>query len=302
MTTQALETTVTKAEEPVDTFAEAFKLATQDDAPDADNVQLEIAKAAVEEPAPPEQTNFDPVIKEPVVAVEEPKAPAVEEPKAPGVEEPKAPAVDDGSMNRFVEALTQKVAAPAPQQTQQQAPALFTDVEAKLLQDYEADFPEVARAEALRRRAENQVLVQHIFSQVAQALRPIQEALGGVVETTHVENLHKAVPDYDDVRDKVVNWVGTQPAYLRAAYEHVIQEGTVDEVADLITRYRTATGAAPAAAAPVAVMAKKDVELPDTAKRAAAALAPVASKRTAVVRGSDPTDFDGAFSQFAKEL
>lgn len=298
MTTQALETTVTKAEEPVDTFAEAFKLATQDDAPDAASVQPEIAKAAVEEPAPPEQTNFDPVTKEPVVAVEEPKAPVVEEPKAP--------AVDDGLMNRFVEALTQKVAAPAPQQTQQQtqqqAPALFTDVEAKLLQDYEADFPEVARAEALRRRAENQVLVQHIFSQVAQALRPIQEALGGVVETTHVENLHKVVPDYDDVRDKVVNWVGTQPAYLRAAYEHVIQEGTVDEVADLITRYRTATGAAPAAAAPVAVTTKKDVELPDTAKRAAAALAPVASKRTAVVRGSDPTDFDGAFSQFAKEL
>jgi hypothetical protein len=293
MTTQALETTVTKAEEPVDTFAEAFKLATQDDAPDAASVQPEIAKAAVEEPAPPappEQTNFDPVTTEPVVAVEEPKAPAV----------------DDGLMNRFVEALTQKVAAPAPQQTQQQtqqqAPALFTDVEAKLLQDYEADFPEVARAEALRRRAENQVLVQHIFSQVAQALRPIQEALGGVVETTHVENLHKVVPDYDDVRDKVVNWVGTQPAYLRAAYEHVIQEGTVDEVADLITRYRTATGAAPAAAAPVAVTTKKDVELPDTAKRAAAALAPVASKRTAVVRGSDPTDFDGAFSQFAKEL
>ncbi len=71
----------------------------------------------------------------------------------------------------------------------------------------------------------------------------------------------------------------TQPKYLQPAYQHVIENGTADEVIDLIGQWRTSTGAA----VPAAVVASKsDTELSTAAKKAAAALAPVTSKRTAV--------------------
>ena len=191
--------------------------------------------------------------------------------------------------------------APQPAQVrpeQQQAP-LFSAEEATFLSEYEKDFPDVARAEGLRRRAENNVLVQHIFNEVAKVLKPIQDAAFGVMEQQHTANLHQAAPDYDAVRDKVLDWVETQPSYLQVAYKHVIEQGTVTEVADLINRYKASTGVAPAAtAAASAAPAAKETELPAAAKQAAAALAPVGSKRSVAAKG-EPSTFDDAFAAFA---
>ena len=118
-------------------------------------------------------------------------------------------------------------------------------------------------------------------------------------ERTHLNDLHTSINDYDDVRDKVINWVGRQPAYLQAAYNHVIKQGTVDEVADLVNRYKLETGA-PTRAAPAS--RKTETELPTATKQAAAALAPVSSKRSAVIAGQDPNDFESAFASFADKL
>jgi hypothetical protein len=119
-----------------------------------------------------------------------------------------------------------------------------------------------------------------------------------------VQQLQHTVSDYDTVRDQVIAWAQTQPAYLQPAYQHVIQRGTVDEVADLINRWRAETGtavAAPVAAASVpATPAKRtDTELPTATKQAAAALAPVSSKRSTIAQEADPNDFESAFSHFA---
>jgi hypothetical protein len=98
------------------------------------------------------------------------------------------------------------------------------------------------------------------------------------------------------LRDQVVAWTEKQPTYLQAAYKQVIQQGTVDEVKDLIARYRKETGVG----ASTVTSAKKDTELSDSAKQAAASLAPVSTKRSVVAQQEDLSNFDAAFSKFTE--
>ena len=150
----------------------------------------------------------------------------------------------------------------------------------------------------MRRRAEYRELVNHVFSEVAKELGPIAQTMKTLAERAQLTDLREAVEDYDDVRDKVVDWVNNQPAYLQNAYKHVIQQGTPDEVADLVARYKKET----APATPPVTARKAESELPTTTKQAVAALAPVSSKRSTVAVADDPNDFEGAFAAAAKVL
>jgi hypothetical protein len=75
----------------------------------------------------------------------------------------------------------------------------------------------------------------------------------------------------------------------------VAQQGTPAEVADLVGRYKLATGlqAKAALAAPTAPAPQ--------VRKAAAALAPVKSARSNVAETA-PEDFDSAFAAFAKAV
>jgi siderophore synthetase component len=140
--------------------------------------------------------------------------------------------------------------------------------------------------------------VGYVFQEVAKELSPLLGQVRNLSERAQLSDLQGRVENYAQDRDAVVEWAQKQPAYLRAAYNHVIQQGTVDEVADLITRFRQDTGAQRAAPA----AAKPKTDLPAATKQAAAALAPVSSKRSAVIRGTDPNDFESAFEEFAGKL
>ena len=176
-------------------------------------------------------------------------------------------------------------------------PDLYTADERTLLSEYEKDWPDVAKAEALRRRGEYRDLVNHVFREVAKELGPISQTLKTLAERTHLSDLHERVEDYDDVRDKVVEWVNNQPSYLQNAYKHVITQGTPDEIADLVARYKNET----APTKPTVTTQKPEAELPASTKQAVAALAPVSSKRSTIVQSDDPNDFEGAFAAFAKQ-
>ena len=186
---------------------------------------------------------------------------------------------------------------PEPTAQAEPEPEIYTADEKALLDEYEKDWPDVAKAEALRRRAEYRDLVNHVFREVAKELGPISQTLRTLAERTHLSDLHEKVEDYDDVRDKVVDWVNNQPSYLQNAYKHVIQQGTPDEIADLVARYKNET----APTQPATTTRKTEAELPATTKQAVAALAPVSSKRSTVVQADDPNDFEGAFAAFAKQ-
>lgn len=280
----------------------------EDTAPNADNFELafdrlaELAEQPADAPVDAAPAAEAPVAEAP--AAEEPaaEAPAAEEP--PAEEPPAAPAPSEDMLERLARMVAEKESqqhyVPQEQQMQPQhvpQPEYFTPEETEFLSTYEKEWPDVARAEAIRRRAEYKQLVGYVFQEVAKELSPLLGVVNTLSERTHLSDLQSRVENYAQDRDAVVEWAQKQPAYLRAAYNHVIQNGTVDEVSDLITRYRQETGAQRAAPP-----AARTTDLPAATKQAAAALAPVSSKRSAVIQGTDPNDFESAFAQFAGKL
>ena len=221
--------------------------------------------------------------------------------EAPAPKEPqKAPAEQD-IIDRLAQAVKERVQPvqvpqePQYQQTYEPQPVL-TQEDYKTLEAFDKDWPDVSKAINLILKEQTNAVVNHVFREFAQEFRPVAQRVMQMQQERHVEQLHTRVNDYDDVRDKVVEWAMQQPPYLRAAYGHVIQQGTAEEVADLIERYRAANAPPPAPVAPVQQQPK---QLSPQVKKAAAALAPVQSKRSNVVRTDDPSDFEGAFSRFA---
>lgn len=214
----------------------------------------------------------------------------------------------DDALTRIADLLADRRAAPAPnimdapQPTRQQ----FSPEDTAFLTQYHADFGDVAKAESMLRRAEYNLLTTHIFQEVAKTFGPRMALLEQLADGAAYTALTAQVPDYDVNRDKVVDWVKTQPAYLQAAYNHVIQNGTVTEITDLFNRYSKETGA-PAPAAQVgaggtggAPPEKTAVELSSAVKAVAARLAPVNTKRSAPTQGA-PTSFEDAFAMYARE-
>lgn len=221
--------------------------------------------------------------------------------EAPAPKEPqKAPEQD--IIDRLAQAVKERVQPPPQQpqhpqyeQTYEPQPVLTQD-DYKTLEAFDKDWPDVSKAINLILKEQTNAVVNHVFREFAQEFRPVAQRVMQMQQERHVEQLHTRVNDYDDVRDKVIDWAMQQPPYLRAAYGHVIQNGTAEEVADLIERYRAANAPPPA---PVAQAAPQPKQLSPAVKKAAAALAPVQSKRSNVVRTDDPGDFEGAFSRFA---
>jgi hypothetical protein len=211
---------------------------------------------------------------------------------------------EDPATDALIERLANLVKdAPAkPEGKQEQAPAakaeeeqpIYAADEVEFLKKYEEDWADVAKGEALKRKAEYNELLKYAFTEVAKQLQPLLETVEVLSNRTHLTDLREKVNDYDTVRDKVVSWVEEQPTYLQTAYKQVIQQGTADEVADLISRYRQATGDA----AKGTSQKPKVVELSDHAKKAAEELAPVDTKRS-VIPQDEPSDFDSAFDRWA---
>lgn len=241
---------------------------------------------------------------------EAPAAQAPEAKKAAQQAEQQQRMTEEEILQRFAKIVKETPTEPQQQQQPQQTQQVpdYSQEEVQLLNAYEKDWSDVSRAESLKRRAEYRHLTQYIFDQFMQQFAPLADMVNTLASRTHVNDLHTAVEDYDDLRDKVVNWALSedQPAYLRAAYSHVIQNGSVEEIKDLVGRYRAATGTAGGGAQGAQMTTgqpakAKGTELPAAAKQAAASLAPVSSKRTAVVQQVSKENFDDAFAQFAKE-
>lgn len=223
------------------------------------------------------------------------------------------PQIDDNELVKRLAGLI-RTAEPVDDKTTQQQPvdplAMFSAEERKFLGDYEKEYPDIARAEFMRRRVENQQLVTWMFTQINAALAPKFSEYDSLLVRTHAGDLQQQVPTYNnEVRDKVIAWANEQPAYKKVAYQYVIQQGTVDEVADMIADWSKATGYTPpvkpgvtgapgiAGADPVKVAADAAKVAADAARATAAAkLAPVRSGNAQrAVTGIAPQDYDGAF-------
>lgn len=260
-----------------------------------------------------------------------PAAPAVDgaasPSPAPAATPAPTPPADNGGAHGgpTVESLQAEIAALKAAQAQAQAPAapapapveqpLYSAAEQTTLDAYKAEWPDVAAGEALVRRQEYQQLTAWIFGQIQPHLDALRSQSNVTHERTQYQVLRELVADYDDIRDPTLKWIDAQPEYLKAAYSKVANEGTPEQVADIISRFRKETGwvkagapaapaAAPTPAAPAPAAAAPTPAAPAAAPAAvaaaAAALKPVGAARTSATPAADPNDFDGAFAEASK--
>lgn len=220
----------------------------------------------------------------------------------------------DDVLRGLADILKNNQQAPSPAAPQSETPEqpFYTAEETEILTEFEKNWPDVHKAQMLQRRGEYSDLIRYIFTGVVDYVKPLLEQQKVIGNTLHQQELISKVPEYsENLEADVSAWVATQPDYLQTAYKAVMQTGTSDEVADLIGRYRAATGTAPAAQAPAAPAAPAPAagtpnptatpktELSSAAKQAAESLAPVSGDRSAVPQGEDTQDFDTAFSKYA---
>jgi hypothetical protein len=226
--------------------------------------------------------------------------------KAPAAAAPAASESDDDVLKRLAAAVKKVDTAEAPAATDDkpQDQPLFTAEEDAKIEHFRKEWPEVAEAFDLQARALAQSVLKYAFEQIGGVVNPMRETLDILATRTHYGDLKDKVGEYTPAeRQEIIDWVDQQPTYLQAAMKSVIDGGTAEEVADLVGRYRKETGKQPAGAQDDPPgPSGGDVELSDEAKKAAAALAPVSTKRTAVQGSDDKSDYNGAFAKFADEL
>lgn len=220
--------------------------------------------------------------------------------KAAGVQDP-APNADD-IVDRLAEALAAKQAKPAetPAAETQEAPILSADEEASIA-TFQKEWPEEAKAISAMQRSLGVGVIDHVFKQIAPVIKQLEETVQSLATRAHHGDLVQSIGEYsDEFVDQVATWIDTHPAYLQKAMKDVITGGTAAEVSDLVSRYREATGTAPSAGEQKQAPAPKGGdELSGAAKQAAAALAPVGSKRSVVQNPDDASDFDAAWAKFS---
>ena len=179
-----------------------------------------------------------------------------------------------------------------------------SEEETKALEKFRKDFPEESVAiDAMlksRDRTVNAQLyqaVQAVLKQVNGVLAPVAASTQEITRERHFSAIRAVHSDYDAVVAKIPDWINKQPAYLRPAMQRAYDEGSAQDVIDLVAGYKAAVKpAAPADLSPKPAPVAKP--------SGAADLEPVGGRRSAPnLRGApDPNDFDGAFNEAAKAL
>lgn len=267
--------------------------------------EAEPAPAAPTGDAPPPATT--PPVAEPTAPTVAPDA------SAPAPTEPPPEAVDWEARFKELEARVNAKPEPTPAPAPETPPApqaeapIYSDEEREFISNYEKEWPDITKAEALKRRGEYHHLVKHVFSEVQRVWGPLLERGSAAAETVaenETINIIRGVHnDYDEaLYNDVHRWVEGLTGIRRRVAEATIAEGEPQDVIDLISEFKTATGRKPrvvadAAPAPASAPAASVTEISAAAKKAASAMSVVDSKRTAVVQATDPNDFDGAWDE-----
>ena len=238
-----------------------------------------------------------------------PAAPAQAPAQAPAAPA-QAPAPAEAPAPAPAPAQAPAAPAPAPAAASPAVPEfkLYTPDEETSLADLAKEWPDIDKLIELKARRHSFDLMTQIFAEVNRVMTPVTQYVDHAVTDGHTSALYDAVPDYAAVYQPFVDWVGSQTGVKARMLAEICKEGTADEVAEAINDFKAATNwQAPAAAAPAAAAASPAAAaasapaaartLSDAARKAAAVLAPVNGKRSAMPTGGDPNDFDAAWEE-----
>lgn len=166
----------------------------------------------------------------------------------------------------------------APTQTDKLVEAAQAAINAGADVSLYGDFSEEALASGIAKNVELQV-AQQVAAQMAQinaVIKPLQAARIEADTQAHYGAIYQAHPDADSIPEsrEFKAWMDAQPSMARTAYDHTLKAGSTQEVVELFSAFKQATGSTTQPAA-TATAGKSPEEI------AAAAKAKVASTRAA---------------------
>ena len=286
-------------------FDAAFAEATGEQPVALEPVVEEPAAAPVEEPAAAPQEEVPAATEEPTEPVE--PAP-VEEPAA--VVEPAPapqPVIDTNALAEALVQAQQKAAQPAaepPKEDKEPSYEDFLDDSAKnAIKLLNEEWGEVATAVQPLITAHVQAALakqeKQFLALVQQRLAPVESVVVQSQEQLYWQTIQAAHPDFREAAAAIPAWIEKQPALYRPALLQAYNQGTAEQVVELLTTYKQAigtTGAAPAQPASSAAQVPPKAA-PVSNAALAATLAPPAAQRSTMTTSRDPNDYESAFAE-----
>ncbi len=187
-----------------------------------------------------------------------------------------------------------------------------TKEESELLDTVATEFPDVYKILPVIERVITAKLNNILEGRLGELTTALNKTLAPVISTTRTvaNNAHEAAilgahADAFTLLPEIEQWIATQPALVRPAYDRVLDAGSAEEIIELVSMFKDDTGrvekdtgASDAdTAAAEAAQKKRDKEAEAKLQAQERVKGRSAHTRTAV----DPDDFDGAFDKYAGE-
>lgn len=286
-------------------FDAAFAEATGEQPVALEPVVEEPAAAPVEEPAAAPQEEVPAAAEEPT----EPVEPAPVEEPAAAVEAAPAPqpVIDTNALAEALVQAQQKAAQPAaepPKEDKEPSYEDYLDDSAKnAIKLLNEEWGEVATAVQPLITAHVQAALakqeKQFLALVQQRLAPVESVVVQSQEQLYWQTIQAAHPDFREAAAAIPAWIEKQPALYRPALLQAYNQGTAEQVVELLTTYKQAigtTGAAPAQPASSAAQVPPKAA-PVSNAALAATLAPPAAQRSTMTTSRDPNDYESAFAE-----
>jgi len=151
--------------------------------------------------------------------------------------------------NAELEILRKQAQTPAtvaPTQQEQDIETAQAAIDAGVNPDYFGDFSEEALADGINKLIDERVSAQ-VDARVAKALEPMQQKEQESAAEAHMRTIYEAHQDADSIVEsgKFEAWKASQPSYIQAALDGVLQQGTAEQVVELLNNYKQSTNSTP---------------------------------------------------------
>lgn len=165
------------------------------------------------------------------------------------------------------EAQARADAGEAPTKQDNQVAAAEAAIDAGADPELFGDFSEEALAAGI-----NKLVQQQVEARLKSALAPYEEREAQTAAEAHYNAIYEAHPDADSIAQsqELAKWIESQPTFVRDSMSAVMQQGSTEQVIELLSAFKSATGttqadgnltadAVKAAAKQKAASAKSDV-------------------------------------------
>lgn len=184
--------------------------------------------------------------------------------------------------------------APAPKAQEPSAPTKEDEEKAQLFKTVEEDWPTIYKAQQIKLQELEKkfvALLAETETKLKGELAPVTKTVQDVAQDRFLNAIYSAHEDAQELLPEVDKWIATQPKFLQTAYNATLDNGTAQDVIDLYSTFKAATGRDKPPEPPPAVDKTKEDRL--------AQMEAVKAERTSSIPVSDD-DFEGAFNRAAQ--